>query len=129
MDLQTRVDRLERRCRRLSWTLGLGAMGVGLAALGGASKPTAVVEARQFVVVDEDGKMRATFGHSRTGPSLLLYDADGKLRAYASVGPQGGFVGVAAPDRKATASLLTARDGSAILEISDRQGNTVGHLP
>jgi hypothetical protein len=81
MDLQARVERLERANRRLK------GIGTAVAVLAGASllmgqnpaqKP-AVLEAEKFVVVDNRGKPRAALGVSKGGMAYLeMSNSEGK---------------------------------------------------
>jgi hypothetical protein len=62
-DLLRRLERLERRCRRLERAAGVGAVLVVAGLLVGASRePPRVVEAEKFVVRDGAGRERAMLG-------------------------------------------------------------------
>jgi hypothetical protein len=81
--LQNRIDRLEKRQRQLiAGCLGLLLGGVYLV-LGHqavAKGDENVIEARRFVVVDEDGKRRGELGVSSSSAGLTLYDRAGRER-------------------------------------------------
>jgi len=81
-DVLARLSRLERQNRRMK--LGMVAMlvlVVGLASVA-AYRPR-VVEANEFVLRDERGRLRAHLGFPRGGgrPRLGFYDTKGRLRA------------------------------------------------
>jgi hypothetical protein len=113
MTTEQRLTKLERSLRR--WKLG-AILGVGLVAGMGALKPIPrEVDARNFVVRDDDGKVRAMLGLRdaiRRGnldvpetPMLLLYGPDGAEKPPAVElaflpFPVGGTVGVYGPDGK-----------------------------
>lgn len=62
------------------WALGVAAVVFAHAAGGRAGVPEAptIVEAREFRVVDADGKVRAILGMTAAGPVLILTDANGR---------------------------------------------------
>ncbi|MBX9627175.1 MAG: hypothetical protein K2X82_25455 [Gemmataceae bacterium] len=82
MDLRERVERLERENQRLK-RLGLAGLlaAAAVAATGYAAADKGTTEARQFVVVDEKGKPRATLGMRGDEVALILTDKDGKRLA------------------------------------------------
>jgi hypothetical protein len=95
LDLRTITERLERvesqdrQLRRIVIALLLGVVvGAGLGLY--ASKPPTVVEAREFVLRDDDGNMRALWTTSASGVSSLhLLDRAGAAHASLSVTPKG----------------------------------------
>src|SRR5689334_18235255 len=63
--LRERLDRLERSHARLKRLLASGlVIAAGLGSAAAAKAPTPTVDAREFRVVDADGKVRATLGPS-----------------------------------------------------------------
>lgn len=82
MDLETRLQRLERQNRRLKQ---FGAIGVALVVVGvglgaQASKSPITIQATHFVVRDTDGNLRAWLGMRTDGPGLTIYDKTQKAR-------------------------------------------------
>ena len=85
MDLERRVEKLERENRRLKIVGGLVLLGLAAACTSTAVMPQEgpdVIEARTFVVIDEDGTTRARI----TPVGLGYHDGGGNLRALLSAG-------------------------------------------
>jgi hypothetical protein len=82
--LAGRIDRLERKNRRLSWLLfGLAAVMLALLAGSGVAAPkSTVLEANQFILKDTEGAKR---GEVLIGPDgggrIVLYGPDGRAVA------------------------------------------------
>lgn len=92
MGLEARVERLERENRWLKRSV-LGAatvIVVGLAV--GAEAKRGNLDAENFVVRDNTGKVRGRLGLSEGGPVLSLYDTQEKARAVLTVSPSGPFL-------------------------------------
>jgi hypothetical protein len=68
MTIEERVVQLERELAEVKRKLSFFAEG----------KPSSVVHAREFVVVDGDGNARAKLGMDIHGPCLLMIDKIGK---------------------------------------------------
>jgi hypothetical protein len=125
--LKSRLDRLERGNRRLR-RLGLFAfLGVGLLFVMGQTSPSVVpevVEAKRFVVKDASGRNLAALGTDRDGaPLLVLTNLDGGLGATLEV------TGARRPaltlyDRAGHSRALMSVDseGSPSLSLSDNTG-------
>src|SRR5688572_15636890 len=80
MELEIRVARLKRENQRLK-RIGLTALVVAglIITLGQASpEQPEVIRATKFVLVDENGQQRATFGIESGGPGLVLEDTNGR---------------------------------------------------
>lgn len=120
----TRLSQLERQNKRLQAVVILGSIAVGLALFSGAKAPdaTGTVKARQFVVVDAEGKHMAELGPKEDGEgvNLVLRDSTGE-----------GRVLLVANDTDASLSLiekgqlrggLTARTGKFVLLVFNRDG-------
>jgi hypothetical protein len=98
-EITVRLRQLERECKRLGsgtrlWRwIGCAALcGMVVLIVGGAHFGAApkTIEAEQFVLRDEKGKMRADLGFMPDGmPALSLYDGDGKTLLSANVRPDG----------------------------------------
>jgi len=59
--------------------IGVLVLVAGTLFVGAAMPKNEVIEAKQFVVKDESGRMRAALGYNEMGPALVLFGADGKL--------------------------------------------------
>lgn len=85
-----RVDRVEKRCRLLTWSL-FAAVVVAVAitvlrAGASASAEREVVEAKKLVVKDTDGNIRAQIGVSAGNKTILfLHDANENIRVQLGV--------------------------------------------
>jgi hypothetical protein len=82
VELESRITALEVEARRLRrWAALMVATIAGLGALGATTRAT-TLEARQFVVRDAAGRIRALLGINDLGDSRLrLHDADGNVTA------------------------------------------------
>jgi len=97
MTTEERLERLERELgrakRRGSWLLVGLALGLGALALvwaSAASAPRAeaqgaaggrTIRASEFILEDERSRVRASLHMAKDGPALILWDAEGEIRA------------------------------------------------
>lgn len=84
------------------------------------------VEARSFVLRDEDGHVRGVLGFSRDGgPRLMLQDRDGRERLRLTLLPDGS-PGLSFTDRegRSRAALGFLSDETTMLVFADRWGRT-----
>jgi hypothetical protein len=79
-ELAARVVRLERENRRLKF-FGTAALAAAAAALAWQARTADTVRAREFVLLDPDGRTAATLVHTASGPALTLLDPAGNARA------------------------------------------------
>ncbi len=117
IDLADRLDRLERSNRRLKGVVVLVVFaGVVLVARDQVFRNATIqlldgdgtIEAREFVVRDNDGKRRASLGVPGDMPALVLFDES--ENGLASLSVQGG------------------RDGASHLTLCDRRGKAAIYL-
>lgn len=89
MDLERRIERLESQNRRLKYLFAAAALGgLSLAVMGAQKDVPTKIEAKAFVLLDDQGKERASlrvvqrkFGNvQHRGPSLVLSDSAGTER-------------------------------------------------
>lgn len=138
MTTDERLSALERELamtrRRLRWALALAGAGLGLFAVsdrpGGtrgayAQEPVPeVIRARRIEAVDENGKTRAVLGAFDEGPSLVLQDVSGEIRAELSAnkaGNEGPELSLNDENGKPRA-VLGAHAGGTALDLSDEKG-------
>ena len=90
MDINTRLEKLERENRRIKKIGIVAAVVVSTVILGGQAKTNKVVEANEFRLVDSSGKVRADLT-MMSGPELSFYDDHGTVVAYISTTPDPGL--------------------------------------
>jgi hypothetical protein len=84
-----RIDRLERSTRHWRRISFCAFCILGALFLLGAQSRQTTVEAQRFVLVDADGKPRASFHTDAKGPNLGMLDARGNPRAILTVAEEG----------------------------------------
>ena len=90
--ITARLDRLEKRCHRL--TIGATALGIALVAvvtMGAVAEDEVqdVVRARDFRLIDSEGRVRWSAWVNEHGSGLDLSDEKGKIRWTAAVDEDG----------------------------------------
>lgn len=109
-----RIERLERQNRRMKLA-GLGALVIAGAFLlmGQASGPHTLPEVRanSFVLVDAQGKQRATLDIIMDQPRLALSDTNGTIRAALAISLGGPALVLVGSNGSAAASLAVQPDG------------------
>ena len=111
--LAQRVEHLERQNRRLSKLVVLGLLIAGCLAVMGASKKGHVVQGTEFLLRDNRGQRLASLKMGSSGPTLTLYDADGKVaRALLGVLPSGPALGLYDSSGKNRISLGLSEKGA-----------------
>jgi len=123
--LERTNQRLERECR---WwkRAGLGCL-AGLAVLmigGAASRTLSTIEAREFVLRDQNGTMRAALAIRPDGtPGLGLFDGRGKPRLSLDTGFDGTpGLNLFDPNERLRAALAIRPDGTPGLGLFDGEG-------
>ncbi len=124
-----RLDRLERQVRRwktlASVSVALLSLGFLLGSMGdGGSTVSDEIRAKQFSLVDANGKVRAGLRVGSDGSTALaLADPEGRTRAGLAVLPDGSArLRLYDEDEKARAGLDIGADGSATLALAGRDG-------
>jgi hypothetical protein len=125
-----RLAHLERANQALSRSVrrmklgGLGVAGmVGMLLLAGAAAVTPCLEARNFVLRDEAGKMRAALAIRPDGtPGLGFFDESGRIRLSMDLGPTGPAVNLMNGIGQPQAALAVRPDGLPGLAIFDQTG-------
>jgi len=112
--IEQRLEKLERQNRRMKLA-GVGALVIAAAFLlmGQASgtRTQDEVRARSFVLVDAQGKQRATLDMYTDQPRLALSDTNGKIRVALAISQGGPALALVDANGKATASLFVTPDG------------------
>jgi len=128
MELEVRVDKLERenrRIKRLGYTTLIVA---GLVIALGQARPQQpeVIRATKFVLVDENGQQRATLGIENGGPALVLEDTSGRGVVQLQVPkiPDKPSLYLADPRESARVELAMTMNGP-VLHFTDKTGTRV----
>ena len=128
MTTEERLEKVEkesaaakRQLRRLmiGGPIGLACVAVLLALW---ARP-AEVQARKFVLLDENGKTRALLAMEEFGPRLSLADAQGKTRAALCVVKTGPVLNLSDMNGTARAGLAVLKDGP-VLNLDYGNGKT-----
>lgn len=92
MDINGRLEKLERENRRMKKIGIVAGVVVSTFIIGGQAKTNKVVEANEFRLVDGSGKVRADLTMMPvSGPELCFYDDTGTVVAYISTTPDPGL--------------------------------------
>jgi hypothetical protein len=127
LDVEHRLRRLERFNRILAVGLGL-TLGAGLMAAALPHRPTAVVQAERFQLVDADGQVRIDLRHTSDETGLFIMDDAGGTRlGAAQFAHGGGGFALHGPDMKGAAVLYLKGDGS--LTFYDTEGQVTHRVP
>jgi hypothetical protein len=138
MTTEERLEKLERELaaakRRNHWLLTIMALIIGgLTLVWTLTKTTSaayaqeaeavqkIIRASEFVLVDENGKIRAALSVSKDGAGLTLWDENGKFRASLSANKDGTMLGLRDENGKLRASLSAVKDGPG-LDLFDENG-------
>ncbi|MFO0890747.1 MAG: hypothetical protein U0790_16580 [Isosphaeraceae bacterium] len=128
--LSARIERLEASNRSLTvavrrFRLGglVGAATLAILFLTGAVTIPQTLEARNFILRDESGKMRAALAIRPDGtPGLALYEKDGRVRLSLDLGTDGPAVNLMDGIGKPQAALAMRKDGTPGLGLFDSSG-------
>lgn len=136
MNIEERLEALQKELdawkRFARWMLVPVVLVVaGAVAWGGFMEPVQaqrgnVVRAKEFVVVDEQGKMRAGLGISSDGkPKLHFYDSEGKTRIGLGVSRSGApALAMIDAQERVRFGFLVQPGGIPALTMADSQGRT-----
>lgn len=128
MDLQQRVERLERENRILK-RAALSGVGLALLAalLGQAAPPqAAAVTTRKLAIVDEQGHERAVLGMVEGGPQLSLLDSKGRSVVQLEVPKVPDKAALYMQDSSSASGLeLAMTMNGPVLHFSDKTGTRV----
>lgn len=129
MNLERRIFQLERRCARLQKTFGIFAVtAVAVFLIGAKAKDVAIfdsVEAREFVLKDNNGKGRAYLVTGRNGePGFVLNDDKGKRRLLANLN---GFY-LYDKNGQRRVRLFISGNGNPSIQFKGQRGNSFASL-
>jgi hypothetical protein len=132
MDLQQRVERLERRNRRtIVWMMA--AVGVAVACMGAMqrAKPSESVDTKMLKLLDDKGNLRAFLTATPKGNvSLTMIDQHEKVCAVFGVTADAcPSLELSHSDGKLRARMALAPDGHAALEFYDAEGKIIRSEP
>ena len=92
-------------------------------------KVPAVVEAKEFRVVDDEGNARVVLGVGEEGPGIAINDVDGTPRVAIGVGADGAGLAILDTDGKARIALGLGEEEGPGLIFLDADGNPVSQQP
>lgn len=131
MDLNSRIELLERRCRQLALSL----FAIVTIAIGGAfvnsnqvtTQPT--VRTENLEIVDSNGRVRARLGKSDSESfAVTIQTPDGRPRVTLLGGERGGAVNLFQGGPTSGAVSMTAYPDSAGVTLRGSNGILRGHL-
>lgn len=132
MDLEVRIEQLERRQRGIVWSVLAGGL-LCIAAIGAANGPQSFdwVDTKRLTVRDEQGKVRAFIAATPKGNvSLSLIDENGKLCAVFGVTSDAKpSLELSDGDKTMRARLALDSDGKPYLEFYDAAGKVIRREP
>ena len=106
MDINARLEKLERENRRMRKIGIVAGVVVSMFIVGGQAKTNKVVEANEFHLVDASGKVRAKLSMVLTEPSLSFRDANGD--EVVALGNYGGLPNLSLGKDKSPRAFLSA---------------------
>ena len=118
-----RMRKLERANKRLWFVVLL----IGVTLVLTVTLPSNIVRARAFVLVDEDGQLRAALSARGEGAMLVLQTPNEQVQAELYVGQDHAALDLRAPNRAIVLStsedrlgLYTQRGGELLLPVMER---------
>ena len=131
MTSEERIEKIERQLAHMRWfnraLIACIVLSLGLwfipKTFGPATAWARTLQASSFVLVDENGKPRASLSVLEGGPALVLNDENGKLSALLEVIKEGPRLLMHDENGKSRVLLLLAREGAG-LSLSDENGMT-----
>jgi hypothetical protein len=139
MTIEERLENMEREVRhqkrRNRWLFGAvlvvaGGMVVpavfettAFRARAQAGGTVAEIRAKNFVLEDENGKVRGVLAVDKYGSALTLYDENGKARAWLNVGKDGPGLNMNDENGKPRAMLNEGKDGPGLILYDEKNEN------
>ena len=138
MDIESRIRRLERRCRlyrNLFVLAGLGAVAwavyaVALAPSGATAEAPPVIQARRFEVIGPQGRKMATLHHTNDGSGgLTIYNQRGAAIIQAGINRNGhGVLEVLNSSRKPILDVYAEPDGRGVVKVCGPRSGSCRNL-
>ena len=120
--LSDRMERLERRSRRVRLAVAVAAIISTALLLMGQARPGRIVEANRFILRGAEGKIFAELLVTSVGPSLGMYDRGGKLRMILGVGQDGPAIALTGKDQRVRVNLGFDEEEGSFLTLHDMNG-------
>ena len=125
MTTDERLENLERALatsqRRIRWILSVGCLVLtGLLATASIPKAPDAFTAKNFVVVDDNGKAIAVFGAAKEGPLLKMNDRNGKTRALLLVTKDGPSLCLRDETGRPRVGLSMLNEGARLQLLGDQ---------
>jgi len=127
MNPHPELEQLKRQNRwlqrvNLAWLLGA----VVILCMGQARPQADSLQAKKFVVVDENGKERAVFGMASGGPELVMLDSTERVALHMQVPkvPDKAAIYLRDPELRSDLELAMTQNG-AVVHLNDKSGNRV----
>ena len=109
--MKERIDKLERKCKRLTLAVtGMMVLAVGAVCI--AAKPTPAkdgIQTNTLEIVDDEGNVRIRLGRADSGYGVVVYDADGNF-------------GATLTDSQLGAGMQLRKDGGSIKMLAMKKG-------
>src|SRR5262245_25091439 len=127
MNLHSELAQLRRQNRwlkrlNLAWMLAV----LVILCAGQARPQSESVQAKKFIVVDENGKERAVFGMANGGPELVMLDSADRTALQMQVPkvPDKGAIYLRDAELQSDLELAMTMNGP-VLHLNDKAGNRV----
>jgi hypothetical protein len=127
MNSQLQIEQLKLQNRWLQrWNLVWMLAVVVILCMGQARPQSESMQAKKFVVVDENGKERAVFGMASGGPELVMLDSSDRTALQMQVPKVPDRAAIYLRDAELRADLeLAMTMNGAVLHLNDKTGNRV----
>jgi len=127
MNSHSEIEQLKLQNYRLQRLNLLWLFAIVVIVSAGQARPQSdSVQAKKFVVVDENGKERAVFGMASGGPELVMLDSSDRTALQMQVPkiPDKAAFYLRDPELRAELELAMTMNG-AVLHLNDKSGNRV----
>ena len=132
MTIEQRLEKLERQNRMFKIIIVAISLGcAAIAAAGGSAGEDKVIMAREFRLIDSQGKTRGLFSLEAGGsPVIALFDAKGKNRGSFGLLADGSpFFGLYAAQGKTRGLFSLLADGTQVFGLRDAREKTIWSAP
>jgi hypothetical protein len=126
MTIEERLEKMEMKMRRNNHILLVVVFLAVLAITLGTTGIKDVIEARAFILVDDNGKARAKLLIDKGMPGLALCDENGKSRVVLGVNKDGPGLALCDENEKYRVGLGVNKDGPALLLTDENEKTRIG---